>query len=470
MTTHPEPPAGGLLIVDESGGISWWSSRLAAVPPVRLTLGPGVVAEIDPTEPDGLLALAVEPGARPDPVADAVGDPALSDWLAALRDDGEAVRTFDCPRLLAPWARLALTTAIGRWTTRRIHKGALLLDEAVAEHGLGHRTEAERAFAYAEYALLELGERCVDGALTSRVTAVVTQALADADDIGLGQAVTALRHRLAATTPVEDDDLAAVLTGWTDAAAAQEVPISSTSSAIPEIAYGHLDLTVLPPRILAWQSARDRELRIVHDQNTDMFRLSAPLAADVDPYCREAQQLLAYCADNRTGTPLAVTAARVADESVVADLPAQGNSLHALNFGLFDADAELTALRCDQVGRALVEVDRNMVEAWNHHRAALAALASLPENPDGDAAALAHIRGAELLLVAEASASTAHDRLADLLDRSTAEESEIWPRNTIAAKMIAIDRYRTRSLTTLEPTGDAPMLVELIPPDPGEGW
>ncbi|MFI7004137.1 hypothetical protein [Nocardia sp. NPDC050175] len=470
MTAHPEPPAGGLLIVDEFGGISWWSSRLAPVPSVRLTLGPGVVAEIDPTEPDDLLAWAVQPAARPDPVADAVGDPMLSDWLASLRDLGEAVRTFDCPRLRAPWARLALTTAIGRWTTRRIHKGALLLDEAVAEHALGHRTEAEHAFAYAEYALLELGERCVDGTLTSRVTAAVAQALADAEQSGLGRPVTALRHRLAETTPVEDDDLAAMLAGWADAVAVREVPISGTGSASPEITYGHLDLTVLAPRILAWQSARDRELRIVHDQDADVFRLSAPLAADVDPYCREAQQLLAYCADNRTGAPLAVTAAQVATGSAVADLPARGNSLRTVNFGLFDADTELSALRCDPVGRALVEVDRNMVEAWNHHRAALATLAALPDNPDATAAALAHIRGEELLLVADASASTARGRLADLLDGSSGEEAETWPRNTVAARLIAIDRYRSRLPTALEPTGDAPMLVELILPDPDEGW
>ncbi|QIS18938.1 hypothetical protein [Nocardia terpenica] len=365
---------------------------------------------------------------------------------------------------------MALTTAIGRWTTRRIHKGALLLDEAVAEHALGHRPEAERAFAYAEYALLELGERCVDGTLTSRVTAAVTQALADAEQIGLGRAVTALRHRLAETTPVGDGDLAAMLGGWADAAAVREVPISGTGSAAPEIAYAHLDLTVLPPRILAWQSARDRELRIVHDQAAEVFRLSAPLAADVDPYCREAQQLLAYCADNRTGVPLAVTAAHVTTGSAVADLPAQGNSLRALHFGLFDTDTDLPALRCDPVGRALVEVDRNMVEAWNHHRAALATLVALPDNPDATAAALAHIRSEELLLVAEASASTARSRLAELLDGSPNEESEIWPRNTIAARLISVDRYRARLPAALEPTGDAPMLVELIPPDPDEDW
>lgn len=467
MSMNPESTGDGLLIVDASGGISWWSSHVGAVPSVELALGSGVVAAIDPADPGGLLAWAVEPGAGADPVADAVGDRALSGTLGELRDLGETVRTFDCPRLRPPWALRALTAAIVRWTTRRVHKGALLVDEAVAELALGHEADARRGFAYAEYALLELGNRCLDGELPNPAVTAVTRALAVAEQVGLGDAVAAIGRRLAATTPVDDDELSAATAAWADAAGMREVPIHGLGSVAPDIAHGHLDLTVLPPRILAWQSARARELRVAHDRDLDVFRLSAPLAADVDPYCREAQQLLAYCADNRTGALIGVTTAGAAAGTVVAELPAQGRSVTTANFGLFAADTDLAALRCDPVGRVLIEVDRDMVEAWNYDRAATVTMTALPADAGEAALVPARMRCDELMLIARTSASNARGRLADLLAGEPAvDETAAWSRDAVTARLAAVDRYREQLLTPVVSTGTTPMLADLIPPDP----
>lgn len=454
----------GILVVESDGAVSWWSRRAAAVGEVDLLIAAGISAQIDAARSDMLLAWAIRPAARPEPLAAAVGDPVLAEVVDELRRHGERVCTYRCPPLVPVWRRRALVAAIGRWTMRPLHSGAFMLDEAVAEKGLGHDSVARRLFGYAEAALLDLGERCASGELSGDVLPLLRRAATDATVLGVGD--DELVATLAGLEQADDEELARVLGQWSQTSgAAGAVPAASALDASApgrDVDSFALDPAVLPPRIAAWHGARSSELLVRYRHSNDVFAVSAALAERVDPTCRELGELLAYAADPETGRVLAVAPVRVQDNMIRAELPAPGARIGATAFGLCRGDVAAAAARCGPLGRALIDIDRNVLDGWNQHRAALAKLSVA-----GDSGGRARAAGEMQWFGAVASVRNARRQLRDLLE-TVAGYADPEVIATLRARRAAIDEYL---VLLAEPAGGETaelLLAELIPPDPEE--
>jgi len=451
------------MVIDELGLVSWWSGRAAAVPAVDLRLGPGITGRIDPAAPHRLLSWIVEPGAAPGPLGAALDDPELAESVGLLRERGESAYALGCSDLTEPWRERARIAAVARWTTRPLHHGALLIDEAVAEHATGRLLAAGRLFRHAEYAFAELGERCLDGELSASAVELLRLATPTAATHGLDGAAAELREALDGADVVDTAALLDAMRRWsTDIDAPSAVSVAATlGGATPlDIDEVPLDPTVLPPRIISWQGAHAPELRVEHHRDTDVFQLSAHLVPGVDPLCREVGDLLAYAADRETGALLAVAATAVRGRFVVAELPAQEKALGTVHFGLFGADIAPAALRAGPVGRVLVDVDRAMIEAWNQHRTALVTLASVPAGAPEAELAEARLRCEEHLLLAESAALDAQRALIDVL----AESGDAAPTAMLTARLAAIEDYLD-TLRRPEVATEPLTLTELIPPE-----
>ncbi|MFC8526282.1 hypothetical protein [Nocardia sp. NPDC057227] len=434
-------PQRGILTVDEAGGVGWWSRRVPVLPPVQLAAG-GLTVRVDPAYPEVPAAWVLEPGIAPGVLELVFGAAAPPDLVAALVADGESVSALECPPLTPAWRRRATVAAVARWTTRRLNHGALLLDRAVAEHAVGNPAAAGRLFRLGEYALRDLGERGLAGTLPEPAAEPLRAALAAAEACGL--AVGGLRAEPPAP-PLSDVTLAALLSEWGREAALSAVPMGTTlggEATGPASAQALLDLTAIPPRIIAWHGARAPELAIER-QPDESCVLTANLAAGVDPDCREAGELLAYAAEQATGRIIEVSAADVRGNAVVAVLPLHGNSLDALAFGLFDPDTKPDELRAGPIGRSLAEIDRYLIEGWNQRRIAAVATA------DGGSAVTA-------LIAARRAVGNAVRTLEAL--PPAAESLALTARRTAVADYLTVLREAATAPADL-------LLSDLLPPE-----
>lgn len=457
----------GVLVIGDTGAVSWWSSRVAAVPPVDLAAGPGIVVRVDPTRPGAPLAWAMEPDARTETLAVIFGDTGPAAFLDDRRHRGETVHSLESPRLTVPWTRRAMVAAAVRWTVRPVDNGALLLDEAMTEQAVGHRSAARQLFIHAEYALRDFVDRCIEGEMPTGTVTSVRRALEAAESAGLGGEIAALRTRLAEAAPITDAELRSVLTEWAEeSGVGGEVLIGDPVPDRTDSARNPLDLAMIPPRILAWQGRHFPELLIEHRAADETFVVSAALAAGVDPFGKEAREFLAYCADNRTGTLVAVAPARATEGTVVAELPDRGRELGSVVFGLAGGGSDLSALRCDPIGRTLADIDRGMVEAWNQHRAAIATLSAAAGIDDAGTAAQARIHCDELLLRAQEAVGEARRQLAELLGGLPEPEERIT--GALTARLTAVDEYAGQLWNPVPVAVDELLLLESIAPRPDE--
>ena len=390
MTT-PDTTGDGLLVVDDTGTVSWWSARPAAVAPVDVTIGPGAVVQVDASYPAQVLNWILAPGADPAVLATAVGDPDLAATITALAGAGEGTTPMAAPQLTPPWARRAEVAAVTRWTMRPLHEGALMLDDAASEYRTGNTLAASRLFALASPTLFDLGEQCLDGTIRGgpagelrEITRIAEHATTGT---GWGPEVLALAAALQDHSDLDDDwALAALLTTQDLSSADATRGVSDWGSTGTEVSITTtaLDPHTVPPRILGWSGAETYELLVEYREDADTVTVTATLAATVDPLCLEAQQLLAYAADRATGAVTACAPMQVQGRAVVATLPCRGRHPDTLHIGVYYVDTELDELRPDELGQLLTDVDRRMLEAWNHHRTALAAVHAVPADADAD--------------------------------------------------------------------------------------
>jgi hypothetical protein len=450
----------GALVVDAAGGVGWWSTRVPAVAAVSVEIAAGVVVEVDIAWPDKVLAWTVDPGASPASLAAAFADPDFADLVDELRSGGESVSTYEPRTLSREWTRRALVAAVSRWTLHPIDGGALLINTAVAEHGIGNAAGATRLLRFAEYSLTDLAGnygRELSSAATSSVLEAATLArllgaVADADEL-----VEELTDRAA----VDDASLLAVLRAWRDAAAGQFDGSSVHDEAPPEVntEYGSVDIATVPPRIIAWNGADEFELLL--KRTADGMVLSAALAAGVDPLCKEVNELLAFLAVRGTTELVAVVPAAVDGNSIVARFPAVDAELFDLTFGLFSADIDLEDLRRDEVGAALVDIDRLMVDAWNNDREAVVALASVGQGSGEDALQTARREYEARLTAAETARLNAESALRQLLDTQVRGSAVAA---LLRKRLAAVADY---GADLVDPARQyvEPGLAELVPPD-----
>ena len=275
----------GALVIDAEGGVGWWSPQVPAVASVSLELGPGVLIEVDIAWPQTVLVWTVASDASPAPLAAAFDDSAFGDLIDQLRAGGESVSTFEGRMLSDVWARRALVAAVSRWTLYPIDGGALMLDTAVAENGIGNSGAAAQLMRFAEYALIDLAGDA-GRELSTAAAGSVLEALAVAGSLGVLADSTELTAALAERSTIDDESLLAALTSWRTAAADQFVGVIDQAGGSPETdaEYGVLDIAAVPARIVAWNGAREPELRLA--QTEDGFVISTALAAGADPLCK----------------------------------------------------------------------------------------------------------------------------------------------------------------------------------------
>ncbi|WP_019931252.1 hypothetical protein [Nocardia sp. BMG111209] len=455
----------GLLFVGADGTVDWRSGRVAAIAAVRVEVGHGIVVDLDPAFPGEILAWQLSATADIPALVVPVGDPGLAAVVAEARIAGPGERVVPGPQPAAAWARFAEVASVRRWTMRPVHHAGLLIDRAVAAAEVGLMAEAATLFIYAEDALPDLIRRCVEGELPSAVVDLVRAAIRAAQRAGARGTWAASAAELEDVAVLDDSMIRSTLAEWRrHAAAVTGLAGTLGETGEPTEDSDFLDPLAVPSRIIAWGGANRPELRIRHERDDGVLVLDAPVAAGVDPYCREVGRLLAYAADRADGTLVAVAPMRLDGSVLIARLPANDRTPEELTFGVLDADTDVAALRTDSVGRCLMAVDRMMIEAWAHQRAATAtAYAVSPDAAESDLRTVAaerrsRQRAARTLVAAarkrlerEARSLTADDGTAEVLT------------TLLRARQEAIGRYAD----TIETGSGTPLLTDLIPPEPG---
>lgn len=452
---------GGLLSLRENGAAEWVSERVAAVAPVAVQVGEGCSVDVDPAFPAYALSWRAPAGSDGGPLARAFGESAPIEALAELRA-GAGVRILPAPNLIGAWVRYAEVESVARWSMRPLHLGALAADRAVAAHAVGFDGDAGAWFARAADALPELAERGFDGSLSAAATDLVRIAIRTAGRSGAGAEYLYLATDLDDHHVLADDTVAEALSRWHRVEAVSDTWTLGGDRDTERIA-GFVDIRLVPPRILAWSGADHPELRVEYTAEGESWHVTTDLAPDVDARCREARRLLAYAARRMDGALVATAPARLRDRALVATLPTDGYRAEDLIFGLFDADIDVYDLRTDPLGRCLAEVDRLMVEAWGRHRAATAALVSVPPDASETVLRTAQSEHRARLRIIRSMIGGARVRL----EQELARTDPAGPGNDaaailLAARLSALARY----LTVLRDGGAVePILAELIPPD-----
>ncbi|MEV0767718.1 hypothetical protein [Nocardia salmonicida] len=464
--TRPESGhvVDGVLFFHEDGTASWDSGTVAAVAPVEIVVGGGCVATVDPANPRALLSWTLAADGDVDALAAALGDPGIARVIERARAAGIDERVLASPWLVEAWSRYAAVAAARRWIMHPLDEGALLIDRAVAAFRVGRELEAAALFVAGEDHLIDLGERCRDGEMPTTVVDLVREALDAARECGADLRIEELAAELDGYSAIGDEDLAVLMDDWRRA-----IAMVSDAGAAAHLGGGvvsldeFIDITLVPPRIIAWRGASEPDLTVEYDGRSATCVVRASLAAEVDPYCLEVRQLLIFAAGRDDGALVATAPMRLEHRSLVAVLPAMGVDPADLVFGVVSADTDPASLRVESVGRHLAEIDRTMIEIWGRNRAALARLRAVAV--DAGEAQLTRARDDYRTSIFAVRNSV--DSVLDDLEQRL-ETVEIDARSTddraflIRARIEAVARYR---VAVDDDRGVDPVLAELLPPE-----
>ncbi|MEU6582486.1 hypothetical protein [Nocardia sp. NPDC046763] len=471
---------GGIGLRRDRPDLVWRSASAAAVAEVPVPIGPGVSVTVDAADPAMVLGWNIAGDADPAPLLTACTEDVTT--LIDTARSGAARPAGDPLRLQPSWVRRALVTAVTQRFPAPLHEGALLLDAATADQGVGDTALATATLGWAVPVLDELATAWLDGRITgaaaTTLTEVARRCAAAAADIDLGTDIAAIAERLTVAQAADDAELLReMLESLADADDSElafnlggDAGIGSWPPGIDE----ELDLPAVPPRILRWAGAREREIRVVPGTvsgagNEESVDIHVRLAADVDPLCREAHTLRAYAADGRDGRLLATAAMRPENRILVGQLQFHRPTDLTPVFGLYSADLGPALIRSDPTGRALRGVDRLMIDAWISHRAAVVAAATTGPRSSADLREQLRLRARGMLVRAGSLAATAAERLDALAERVSAADAELAAR--LDARVDAIDRYLLvlEGPATHTPSGMEPLLAEQIPVETDEG-
>ncbi|AFU00065.1 hypothetical protein [Nocardia brasiliensis] len=483
--TGPDRPSqtirvGGIPISLGPPPAVWRSASVAAVAEVTVAVGPGVSVTVDAADPGTVLAWSVAAQADPAPLAGACTDDVTALVAQVRAGLGTAA---DTPLRLRPaWTRRALIAAVSQRFPVPLHEGALLLDAAAADQGVGHSALAAVTLGWAAPVLDALATASLTGELTGAAVAtlndVAQQCKRAAAGVDVGTDVTAIADQLARRQAADAERRLGPLLEWLarsgDSASAftlgGDTDPGGTPAGLPE----EVDLLAVPARILRWAGSREPEIRVLSatragDGGHETARVQVPLADQVDTLCREAGVLRAYAADGQSGRLLCTATMQVRDRILVGDIRFRRRYGDDPVFGVFSAELGPGVLRCTPTGRALRSIDRLMIDAWSAHRGAVAAAAAT--DPDAPDAIQEQLRGrAEGMLVrARSLTNNALDRLEVLAARVSPDDELLG--DQLDARLDAIDGY----ISTLEGSalhlapGTEPLLAEQVPADDAEG-
>jgi hypothetical protein len=458
MSNETETVAEGALVVDADGTTSWWLPSVAAVAEVRLPVADGVELAVDAADPTLVLAWAAAPGAEIDSLAGVFVDGSLVDRVRALRAGGEQVVVEDAPILTRPWVRMATVAAVRQCAVLPLNEGALLLDLASATSGVGYAEAAAHVFGLAAPVLMALGEQCLATEIRGGAASQLVEIAQVADAALAGTAWADDVHALAARLREEVSEIPDVFAFDFAGALVADIWTADGSTPSGVLTPEFVDPGLVPARILSWPGAAKHEVFVeLHD---GYVVVTAALAYRVDERTLEANQLLAFAARRDDGALVATAPMTVTGGTVSAALPVDGDA-DGLAFGIFHADSDLDDLRVDRVGRMMVEVDREMADAFVYQRAAVTALHRTSLDDDQSAALRAGKRNTR-------EAKAAAGRALSILSTAFADGGDGDVRELIEARVSVIDRHRANIDDNEVPAGSEPLLAELLPSGPHE--
>ena len=454
MSNDTEAGAEGALVVGADGTTSWWLPRAAAVAEVRVRVADGVEFSVDAGDPTLVLAWSAAAAADLGSLDQVFTDAGLVDRLRALRDGDDRVVIEEAPVLTRPWVRSATVAAVRQCEVRPLHEGALLLDLAAAMSDVGNAEAAAHVFGLAAPSLLALGEECLAGEIRGgAATELVDIAQAAATALA-GTAWAQDVHALATRLHEEVSEVPDVFVGNLVGAMSADIWVAGVATPSSVLNPQFVDPALVPARILSWPGAGKHEVFIeVHD---GYVIVTATLAQRVDDRTLEANQLLAYAARREDGGLVATAPMTVAGRTVKAAL-AVDDDLGQLSFGICHADSDLDDLRADPAGRLMVEVDREMADAFACQRAAFAVLHRTSIGDDQSAALEAREGTVNEALAASGRALTL---VLDELGRGIDDDDV---REQFESRAEAIEAFETKLERGGIVNGAEPLLAELLP-------
>jgi hypothetical protein len=357
----------GTLVATDGGGVAWWSDLPAAVAPGSVRASVGAAYQVDGADPRRLtawsasstdhlneLAMLLSGAEWLDQASEALASPTLGPIRLAMPAPADAA------------ARLGLVHAVGRWYVRPVDISLLDIDEALAWHDAGRDRDAARLFSLSARPLVDLCEDALDGGLPAPASSLVSTAAQAAagllsDDHPDVEEVRDLAVQLAAR-----DVLSSLSLSWAPARL-QPVRRAGGLSLFAEF----VDLSLVPPRLLAWSSARDPEIIVAHHHDADEVEITVGLADGVLAEDADVKELTVTLADRDTGQTWSA-AGLVADETgraIGARLALFGRSPDTLVVTISSPEHEPRG-RATANGRILAQVERYSVEAWTLRRTA----------------------------------------------------------------------------------------------------
>ncbi|USI89658.1 hypothetical protein [Rhodococcus pyridinivorans] len=471
MTTPSAEPRP--VMRDEEGTLYWHSLTAPAVTEVDLDVAPGVRVQIDAAAPAHILAWELHEDADPSAIANAVTDPTVFVAITTART-GASV-SLPSLRLTEGWARLALTRAISRWSPKPLDEAALLLDEAAAHQQSGNRIAAARLVALTTPLLENLGHRRLEGLLAggpgNELTAIAQLAADSVSDKFWGAEIRVLADRLRAEIPSTDevDRWARGLIDEHSGASALALSVDTHGEPEPEpmfvVSSHRIDPHVVPARVFGWAGAESPEMFAEYQRGAAHVLVSLQLADHLDPQVLYEGQFLAYAADRTTGRLVSTEPMANDDRMLVASLPLFGHEFDSLVFGVFESDTDIRALRTTPLNLELAYIDRLMIDAWTHHRTALAVLHSLDSSAGNSTIDSAQDSVTALMGQARASAVNARNRIQATIASLPSDATAIA--ELLVARLDAIQRYVVSLRRTAIPDdGMRPLLAEMLPIEP----
>ncbi|MFE3193818.1 hypothetical protein ACFXHA_32780 [Nocardia sp. NPDC059240] len=465
---------GGIEMRRGPRGLVWRSETAAAVAEIQVPVGPGVSVTVDAADPATVLAFDLDPTVDPAPLAAACTED-VSALVEAVRSATRTPATQPL-RLRPHWARHALVVAVSQRFPEPIHEGALLLDTAAADQGVGDTASASAMVSWVIPVLSELASDCLNDRLTGAAAATLTEVARRCAEavagLDRGPEVAEIAELLAARQAVVDDGLLREILEYLaragDSGLAYNLGDSpdDTGTAVEDEA--EVDLLAVPPRILRWNGAREPEIR-VERVSPDSVDMRVRLASEVDPRCREVGTLRAYAADGRDGSLLATAVVRPDGRSLLGHLRFGGKRGLEPVYGLFSADLGPGVIRADPTGQALRAIDRLMIGAWSAHRMAICTAAGVDPRSAADLREQFALSAQGMVVRARSLASAAADRLDALAGHIAVEDPGLGDR--LVARRAAVESY----LAVLDgpalhvAPGAEPLLAEQIPADHQEG-
>ncbi|MGX7724566.1 hypothetical protein [Rhodococcus sp. 5G237] len=357
-----------------------------------------------------------------------------------------------------------------------MNEAALLLDEAAAHQQTGNRIAAARLVALTTPLLENLGHRRLEGLLAggpgNELTAIAQLAADSVSDKFWGAEVRVLADRLRAEVPSTDevDRWAHGLIDEQTGASALALSADTRGEPEPEpmfVVRSHrIDPHVVPARVFGWAGAESPEMFAEYQRGDAHVLVSLRLADHLDPGVLYEGQFLAYAADRTTGRLVSTEPMTNDDDRMlVATLPLFGHEFDSLVFGVFESDTDIRALRTTPLNRELAYIDRLMIDAWTHHRTALALLHSLDSSAGDSTIDSAQDSATALMAQARASAVNARNRIQATIASLPSDATAIA--DLLVARLDAIQRYVVSLRRTAIPDdGMRPLLAEMLPIEP----